>query len=33
MFGNIKKNNVRGLKLKFRNDQYYDFMLYRGECH
>lgn len=33
MFGNIKKNNVRGLGLKLRNDEYYDFMLYKGECY
>ena len=33
MFGNIKKNNVRGLGLKLRNDAYYDFMLYKGECY
>lgn len=32
MFKNIKHNNVRSLKLKLRNDKYYDFMLYRGEC-
>lgn len=32
MFGNIKKNNVRGLGLKLRNDKYFDFMLYKGEC-
>ena len=33
MFGNIKKNNVRGLGLKLRNDKYFDFMLYKGECY
>ena len=33
MFGNIKKNNVRGMGLKLRNDAYYDFMLYKGECY
>ena len=33
MFGNIKKNNVRGLGLKLRNDEYHDFMLYKGECY
>ena len=33
MFGNIKKNNVRGLGLKLRNDEYYDFMLYKGDCY
>jgi hypothetical protein len=32
MFKNIKHNNVRGLNLKLRNDKYYDFMLYKGEC-
>ena len=32
MFKNIKHNNVRSLNLKLRNDKYYDFMLYRGEC-
>lgn len=32
MFKNIKHNNVRGLNLRLRNDKYYDFMLYRGEC-
>ena len=32
MFKNIKHNNVRGIKFKLRNDKFYDFMLYRGEC-
>ena len=32
MFKNVKHNNVRSLNLKLRNDKYYDFMLYRGEC-
>lgn len=32
MFKNIKHNNVRGIKFKLRNDKYYDFMLYRGDC-
>lgn len=32
MFKNIKHNNVRSLKFRLRNDKYYDFMLYRGEC-
>lgn len=32
MFKNIKHNNVRSLGLKLRNDKYYDFMLYKGEC-
>lgn len=33
MFGNIHKNNVRGLGLKLINNEYYDFMLYKGECY
>lgn len=33
MFGNIKKNNVRSLNLRLWNDEYYDFMLYRGETY
>ena len=33
MFGNTHRNNVRGLGLKLRNDEYYDFMLYKGECY
>ena len=33
MFGNTKKNNVRNLALRFRNDEYYDFMLYKGEVY
>lgn len=32
MFKNIKHNNARSLKFRLRNDRYYDFMLYRGEC-
>ena len=32
MLKNIKHNNVRSLKFKLRNDKFYDFMLYRGEC-
>lgn len=32
MPSNIKNNSVRSLKLRCRNDEYYDFMLYRGEC-
>lgn len=32
MFKNIKHNNVRSLGLKLRTDEYYDFMLYKGEC-
>ena len=33
MFGNTKKNNVRGLALRFRRDEYYDFMIYKGETY
>lgn len=32
MPSNIKHNSVRGLRFRCRNDEYYDFMLYRGEC-
>ena len=28
---NIKHNSVRSLDLRLYNDEYYDFMLYRGE--
>ena len=31
MFKNIKNNNIRSLKIKLRNDEYYDFMIYKGE--
>lgn len=30
---NIKINNVRSLDVKLCNDQYYDFMLYKGEAY
>jgi hypothetical protein len=33
MPANRKINNVRGLKFRCRYDNYYDFMLYRGECY
>lgn len=33
MFGNINKNNVRGLGVRLNNDKFYDFMLYRGETY
>lgn len=33
MLGNIKKNNVHSLKLRFNNDKFYDFMLYKGETY
>lgn len=28
---NIKHNNVRALDLRLINNEYYDFMLYKGE--
>ena len=33
MPSNIKHNSVRSLRFRCRNDEYYDFMLYRGECN
>jgi len=33
MPSNIKNNDVRALRFRCRNDEYYDFMLYRGECY
>lgn len=32
MPSNIKHNSVRDLRFRCRNDEYYDFMLYRGEA-
>ena len=29
---NININNVRALNMKLRNDEYFDFMLYKGDA-
>lgn len=33
MPSNIKINDVKSLKFRCKYDEYYDFMLYRGECY
>lgn len=33
MPSNIKINDVKSLRFRCRYDEYYDFMLYRGECY